>query len=63
MTESALHPLVHLGVQISSLYSRDKYATDPAVHATTVDEIRKIAGAHTEVRDHEIASRQPPGLC
>lgn len=54
MTESALHPLVHLGVQISSLCSRDKYATDPAVHAAAVEEIRRLAGIHTDIRDYEV---------
>lgn len=51
---TALHPLRFLGVQISSLCSRDKYSTDPAVHAAAVDEIRKIAGVHTDLRDHEV---------
>lgn len=54
MTESALHPLVHLGVVISSICSRGKYSTDPTVHAQAVDEIRKVAGAHTDLRDHEV---------
>ncbi|MDY0830654.1 hypothetical protein SK224_16075 [Microbacterium sp. BG28] len=54
MTESALHPLVHLGVTISSLCSRDKYSTDPAVHTAAVDEIRRTAGVHTDIRDHEV---------
>jgi hypothetical protein len=54
MTESALHPLVHLGVQISCLCSRDKYDTSPAVHAAAVDEIRRVAGIHTDIRDYEV---------
>lgn len=54
MTESALHSLVHLGVQISSLCSRDKYDTSPAVHAAAVDEIRRVAGIHTDIRDYEV---------
>jgi hypothetical protein len=44
MTESALLPLVQLGIEISSLCSRNKYSADSTVHAATVDEIRRRAG-------------------
>lgn len=56
MTESALPPLVQLGIEISSLCSRDKFSTDATVHAAAVDEIRRRAGIHTDIRDYEVGA-------
>jgi hypothetical protein len=45
---------VQLGVEISAMCSRDKFSTDPAVHASAVEEIRRHAGVHTDVLHEEV---------
>lgn len=54
MARSTLHPLVQLGVELSAMCGRDKYSTDPAVHAAAVDELRQHAGVHVDVLHEEV---------
>lgn len=48
-TSGPLSPDVALGVKIGTAMSRNKFATDPAVIATVVDELYETAGRRVDL--------------
>jgi len=49
-----MHPDTLLSVHLGALTGRDKYSTDPAVHAAVIAELRALAGVRTDTLHAEV---------